>query len=43
MNESEDNMNDGDFKNCDTCTICMSKFEEGEGIKTLKCFHRYHS
>ena len=24
------------------CTICMTEYEEGEVLKTLPCFHKYH-
>ena len=26
-----------------SCAICIAKFEEGEEIKTLVCFHKFHS
>jgi hypothetical protein len=25
------------------CVICMSDFEEGEELRTLPCFHFFHS
>ena len=25
------------------CSVCLSEFEEGDALKTLPCFHRYHA
>lgn len=25
-----------------SCTVCMSDYEEGEDLKLLPCFHRFH-
>lgn len=35
--------NSFDFENYDTCSICLSNFEEGEKIKILCCNHIFHS
>ena len=26
-----------------SCSVCMCEFEEGETIRTLPCFHKYHA
>ena len=37
--EQEGKKNDEDGK----CLVCMTEYEEGESIKTLPCFHKYHT
>eukprot|EP00419_Tripos_fusus_P052529 CAMPEP_0172804650 /NCGR_PEP_ID=MMETSP1075-20121228/5314_1 /TAXON_ID=2916 /ORGANISM="Ceratium fusus, Strain PA161109" /LENGTH=537 /DNA_ID=CAMNT_0013643267 /DNA_START=45 /DNA_END=1655 /DNA_ORIENTATION=+ len=32
----------GGANNDDSCTICCEAFQEGESLRLLPCFHRYH-
>ena len=40
---TESSSNDPDPNQDNTCSICMSEFEDGETIRRLPCFHAYHS
>lgn len=33
----------GDMEEGDKCAICLGEYEEGEEVKTLPCFHIFHS
>lgn len=33
----------GDIEEGDKCAICLGEYEEGEDVKTLPCFHMFHT
>lgn len=33
---------EGDESDQDACVVCMDAYKEGDTLKTLPCFHRFH-